>query len=817
MVNFEFWFHTKSNLIQTKSVQAVLALQADGATVPFMARYRKEKTGNLDEVQIRSILDHKEQWDELIHRKSYIIEEIERQGKLTPELKASIESTFDSALLEDLYLPYKKKRQTKAQKAREAGLEPLANWIWDCGHGLDKPQPGQTLDLWAFTFKNEGAGITDAKGATDGAQDILIERISEHAELREFVRQKYLNDGFLVSEKGPKPKPNSKYENYYNYQEKISNLKSPSASHRYLAIRRGWIEEELKISLGGSRETQETFSAELLEKFESFATNQPEFEAHNLLLKCGKLALRAHVTPAIENELQQTLKEIADEASIQVFSDNVRQLLLASPLGPKAVLGIDPGIRTGSKVAIIENTGKYVSSFVIHFATEEQKESSKKALEQVLGALPIDAIAIGNGTHGRETEMFVRKVLKDLNQSTPVVMVNEAGASVYSASDIAREEFPDLDITVRGAISIARRLQDPLAELVKIDPKSIGVGQYQHDINQNRLKKSLSGVVIDCVNSVGVNLNTASEFLLSFVSGIGQSLAKSVVEVRKIKGVFTSREDLLQVPRFGKKNFEQSAGFLRVPESSNPLDNTGVHPEHYSALESAAAELNTSISALLGDGAKLLQKSKTLRESVGEYTLKDIINDLEKPGRDPRDPFVAFQYREDIFELKDLQKEMICPGIITNVTNFGAFVDIGVHQDGLVHISELTHRFVKDPKEVVKPGDRVQVKVLDINHEKRQLSLSIKQTQPPPAQLTREPRQGPSSQRNTKGGPSNFTPRHNKTPAQQGGSNSNNRRPAATQPPSPYRDSQKNRGVVQKQSFNNAFSGLAALRDKSSK
>jgi uncharacterized protein len=436
--------------------------------------------------------------------------------------------------------------------------------------------------------------------------------------------------------------------------------------------------------------------------------------------------------------VHRALKEIADETAAKVFAENVRKLLLASPYGPKAVLGVDPGIRTGCKLAIVDESGKYIASHVLHLQSDEAKAAAKAHLAELVKQIQIKAIAVGNGTGGRDTEAFLRTTLKELEQTIPVVMVSEAGASVYSASEAAREEFPDLDLTVRGAISIARRLQDPLAELVKIDPKSIGVGQYQHDIAPALLKKSLEQVVDSCVNSVGVNLNTASYHLLAHVSGIGPSLAKAIVQHRSDQGLFKSRAQLLQVPRFSTKTFEQAAGFLRIPGGELALDNTGVHPERYPVLEGLAQRLGKSVSDLMGSGVDLVKKDAQLVQELGQFTFEDIVRELEKPGRDPRDEFVAFQYRDDIFEVKDLKPGMLCPGIVTNVTNFGAFVDIGVHQDGLVHISQLSEKFVKDPREVVSPGDHVKVRVMEINLEKNQISLSMK---PDPAEKRREAQQ----------------------------------------------------------------------------
>lgn len=722
-MTFETWFREKHPEISTPSALAVLKLAEEGGTVPFIARYRKEQTGNLDEVAIRAVLDGKEKWEDIIKKKAHILDEIEKQKKLTPELKEKIVASFDLGVLEDLYLPYKQKRKTKATKAKEAGLEPLANWIWDCGHGAAKPEPGQTLDIWAFTFRNEEHEIKDAAAAIQGAQDILVERIAETQELRQSVRTALFEQGQAKTEKGEKAQPNSKYEKYFEYNEEVQSLLKPENSHRYLAIRRGWMEEELKLSIGGA---DESFEANLLKQFEAAACTVPDSPGAQVLQKAARLALKAHVLPSIDSEVHSALKAVADEAAIKVFAENVRKLLLASPFGSKAVLGVDPGIRTGCKVAAVDDSGKYLGSTVMHLQGAREQENSKKLLAEVLKNSNIRAIAVGNGTGGRETETWLRATVKELGHTVPVVMVNESGASVYSASEAAREEFPDLDLTVRGAISIARRLQDPLAELVKIDPKSIGVGQYQHDVSPHALKKSLEAVVDSCVNGVGVNLNTASYHLLSHVSGIGPGLAKSIVEHRGSKGLFKSRKDLLEVPRFSQKAFEQAAGFLRIPDSENPLDNTGVHPERYPVLEGLATKLGKSVKDLVGSGVELVKKAKELKNEIGAFTFDDIVKELEKPGRDPRDEFVAFQYREDIHEVKDLKPGMTAPGIVTNVTNFGAFVDIGVHQDGLVHISQLSDKYIKDPREVVSPGDRVQVRVLEVNVEKNQISLSMK-------------------------------------------------------------------------------------------
>ncbi len=741
-MNIQTWFAQELPGISAQQADAVLKLHTEGATLPFIARYRKEQTGNLDEVAIQKVIDASEKWESILKRQKFIAEEIEKQQKLTPELKEKILSTFVLETLEDIYLPYKQKRKTKASIAKEAGLEPLAQWIWDLGHGLSNSD--QTLEKVAATFVNEEKKIKDIAAALQGAQDILVEKLAETQELRQFVREQTFKNAALRSTKGSKAKPNSKFENYFSFNESIANLLHSQNSHRYLAMRRGWMEEELSLSIGGKPDPQggdSGFEDLLIKKFEAAACSNIKAQGAEILLKAARLALKGYVQTSIETEVHKNLKEVADEAAIKVFAENVRKLLLASPYGPKSVLGVDPGIRTGCKLAVVDDSGKYIGSTVMHLQSDSEKKVAQKGLEQLIKKANIRAIAVGNGTAGRETETFIRSALKEVGLAQiPVVMVNESGASVYSASEVARLEFPDLDLTVRGAISIARRLQDPLAELVKIDPKSIGVGQYQHDVGEHALKKSLDLVVDTCVNQVGVNLNTSSEHLLSHVSGIGPGLAKSIVDYRNKKGLFKSREELLEVPRFSKKTFEQAAGFIRVPESENPLDNTGVHPERYPLLESLAHRLGKSVKELMGSGIDWIKKDAQFKKEVDAFTYADILKELEKPGRDPRDPFVTFHYRDDIMEVKDLKPDMLCPGIVTNVTNFGAFVDIGVHQDGLVHISQLADKFVKDPREVVSPGDHVQVRVMEINLEKNQIALSMKSEKSP---STNRPSQGP--------------------------------------------------------------------------
>ncbi|MEZ4815944.1 MAG: Tex family protein [Bdellovibrionota bacterium] len=721
------WLEKRGHRLEERSIQAVIQLAEGGATVPFIARYRKEQTGNLDEVAIRAVLETHEEFNEFVKRKEFIREQIKKVGKLDETLTRQLDLCQDASLLEDIYLPYKPKKKSKATAARDAGLEPLASWAWDTTQGLTAWEPGQTLLVWAYTYRNEKFGIDTAEKAIAGAKDILTEKISEDASLRQFVRETFFEKAFIRTKKAKKAAEHSKFESYFDFSETIKSLLNPSNSHRYMAIKRAWGEEEISLHMGAKLEAEdEAFFELLMNHYLAKCVLKADAPGAEIVKEAVSTALKAYVIPSIENEVHKELKRVADEAAIHVFSENVRKILLASPMGSKCVMGVDPGLRTGCKIAIVDDTGKFVADTVVHLNSTGEQEKATHTLEALVEKYNVRAVAVGNGTGGRETEAFLRKALKTRFSKIQVVVVSEAGASVYSASEVAREEFPKLDVTVRGAISIARRLQDPLAELIKVDPKSIGVGQYQHDVNQVRLKRKLDDVVDSCVNSVGVNLNTASYHLLSHVAGIGPSLAKSIVDHRT-KGLFKSREDLKAVSRFSDKTFEQSAGFIRIAESDNPLDKTGVHPERYPILVEFASSKGLSVAGICGEGVKVLKDhAAELIEKFGEFTFNDIVAELEKPGRDPREDFVPFQFRDDIHAVSDLKKDMICPGIVTNVTNFGAFVDIGVHQDGLVHLSQIADRFIKDPREVVNPGDRVTVKVLDVDPNKKQISLSIR-------------------------------------------------------------------------------------------
>lgn len=695
--------------ISSKQVTATVDLLDEGATVPFISRYRKEVTGSLDEVQIAQIRDEIERLRQLEQRRESILKSIESQNKLTDELREQILAAETLSKLEDLYLPYKPKRRTKATIAREKGLEPLAQFILE--------QKSNLVFEEAEKFISEEKDVKSVLEALQGARDIIAEIISEDAIVRETMRELFKKSGIIKSRviKG-KEEEGEKFEDYFEWEEKLMDC----PSHRMLAMRRGEKEDILILDIIVDDEQ----AHELIER--KFITSRGE--AANQIKEAIEDGYKRLLQPSIEAEMRLLTKQQADEKAIVVFADNLRELLLASPLGQKSILAIDPGFRTGCKVAALDKQGKLLEDTVI-YPHEPQRRVSEA--EMIVLAFcqkhNIEAIAIGNGTASRETEQFVRNI-DVLPKSIPVIVVSEAGASVYSASDVAREEFPDKDVTVRGAVSIGRRLADPLAELVKIDPKSIGVGQYQHDVDQSHLKNKLDEVVGSCVNAVGVELNTASKQLLSYVSGIGNSLAQNIVEYRNENGEFKSRKDLMKVPRMGEKVFEQCAGFLRLRNGVHPLDKSAVHPESYHIVEKMASDLNCSIDDLIEQKElrKKIQLQNYVTETVGLPTLKDIVNELEKPGRDPRKSFEVFSFDENVHEISDLREGMRLPGIVTNVTNFGAFVDIGVHQDGLVHISQLADEFIDDPNKVVKVGQKVWVNVTEVDAKRKRIALSMK-------------------------------------------------------------------------------------------
>ncbi len=689
---------------------AVIGLLDDGGTVPFIARYRKEATGNLDEVQILSIEEKLAYFRDLADRRETILASIAEQGKLTDELKARIEATLDKSELEDLYLPYKPKRRTKATIAREKGLEPLAQYLWA------QQNSEQPLEAFAATFVNAELGVATVDEALEGARHIVAEWISEDADLRKALRALVFDEGMVVSKKSTDAvDEQEKFKMYYEYSEPVKTI----PSHRMLAIRRGEGEKVLYFLLEVDPERAIAILQKHVLRQAGDWTRQLELAIDD--------AWKRLLNSSIQGEIRLELKRRSDTEAIRVFRDNLYNLLLAPPAGPISVLGIDPGLRTGCKVAVVDETGKLLAHDVLYLHTSKHgNEEAAPKLEALLRQHNVRAIAIGNGTASRETDAFVREFLRD-NKIDGIfsATVSESGASIYSASPVARQEFPDLDLTVRGAISIARRLQDPLSELVKVDPKSIGVGQYQHDVDQRQLQESLETVIESCVNKVGVDLNTSSWTLLRFVAGITERTALNIVSFRNEKGSFRSRMQVLEVPGIGPKTFEQAAGFLRIRNGDNPLDKTAVHPESYPVVEQIAASLKTSVKQIILE-PQLLENVDRSQLAVGAFTLEDILAELKKPGRDPRDKFVAPSFREEVREIADVEPGMVLEGVVTNVTKFGAFVDIGVHQDGLVHISELSNRYIKEPSEAVKTGQIVKVKVLGVDLKAKRIALSIK-------------------------------------------------------------------------------------------
>lgn len=704
--------------ITKKQVEATITLLDEGGTVPFISRYRKELTGSLDEVQIASIRDRADQLKELDKRREAILKSLTELGKLTAELTTQINTAETLSLLEDIYLPYRPKRKTRASVAREKGLQTLADTVLE--------QKNIDLISEAAKFIDIEKGVPTAEEALAGARDILAEFINEHTEARAVIRKLFLDKGVFQSKViSGKEEEGSKYRDYFDWTESVQT----APSHRILAMRRG--EKELILSLDIFPPLENAIN--MLEKIFVKSDNSLSEQVTLAISDAYKRLLK----PSLETEIRLLTKKRADEEAIRVFAENARQLLLAAPLGQKRVMAIDPGFRTGCKVVCLDAQGQLVENANIY------PHSGAGGLAEAVKTIPflvskhgIEAIAIGNGTAGRETESFIGK----LNlPNVLVVMVNESGASIYSASDVAREEFPDKDITVRGAVSIGRRLTDPLAELVKIDPKSIGVGQYQHDVDQNKLQTSLDDTVISCVNAVGVELNTASKQILAYVSGLGPQIAQNIVEYRNKNGAFKKRDELKKVARLGDKAFEQAAGFLRIRDAENPLDTSAVHPERYALVEQMAKDLSCGVSDLMKDETLRTKISiqKYVSDTVGMPTLNDIIQELAKPGRDPREQFEAFSFTEGVNSIEDLKIGMILPGIVTNITNFGAFVDIGVHQDGLVHLSQLSNRFIKDPNEVVKVHQHVEVKVTELDISRKRIALSMKKDEPKPKRKER--------------------------------------------------------------------------------
>ncbi|WP_419033744.1 Tex family protein [Dysgonomonas gadei] len=694
--------------IKASQIEKTIGLLDSGATIPFISRYRKEVTGGLDEVQIGAIKEQNDKLNELVKRREAILKSIEEQEKLTPELKTRIENCWNSSELEDIYLPYKPKRQTRAEIARKKGLEPLAKLIM-AQHPMD-------VEGKALSFVKDD--VKDTKDAIAGACDIIAEWINEDEYARNTIRNLFEREAVITAKvvKG-KEEEGDKYRDYFDFSEKLSK----ASSHRILAIRRGESEGFLRVNIAPDEDT----ALERLDK--RFIKGDNDNEATNYVADAIEDSYKRLLKPSIETEFSALSKQKADEEAIRVFIENLRQLLLAPPLGQKRVLGIDPGYRTGCKLVCLDAEGNLLHNETI-YPHPPQNETSKAGnkVVKLVSTYNIDAIAIGNGTASRETERFITNLRYE--KEVKVFVVSENGASIYSASKIAREEFPDYDVTVRGAVSIGRRLMDPLAELVKIDPKSIGVGQYQHDVDQTKLKNSLDLTVESCVNLVGVNVNTASKHLLTYVSGLGPVLAQNIVDYRAAHGAFKSRKELMKVARMGEKAFEQCAGFLRIAEAVNPLDNSAVHPESYHVVEKMAKDLKCTVSELIRN--KELKKSLDLKsyitDTVGLPTLNDIMEELDKPGRDPRKGIKMFEFDPNIRTIDDLREGMILPGIVTNITNFGCFVDVGIKENGLVHISEIADRFVSDPTEVVSLHQHVEVKVLSVDTARKRVQLSMK-------------------------------------------------------------------------------------------
>lgn len=710
--------------VPIQGVVSVIGLLDDGGTVPFIARYRKEATGNLDEVQIRDIEEKLNYFRELEARRETILASIAEQGKLTDELKARIEATLEKSELEDLYLPYKPKRRTKATIAREKGLEPLALYIWGQEPAVDP------LEIFAASFISEEKGVATIDEALEGARHIVAEMISEDADLRKALRQLMFDEGMVVSRKMlDAVDEQEKFKMYYEFRELVKTI----PSHRMLAIRRGESENILYFLIELEAERAISLLRAKILRATGDWTSQLELAIDD--------AWQRLLNSSIQGEIRLELKQRSDTEAIHVFRENLQHLLLAPPAGQLSVLGLDPGLRTGCKVAVVDETGKFLAHSVIYpHAPKNDTSGAMRIIAQLIQEHNVRAIAIGNGTASRETDAFVRDFLKEYKlQGIFSVTVSESGASVYSASDVARQEFPDLDLTVRGAISIARRLQDPLSELVKVDPKSIGVGQYQHDVDQRQLQQSLETVIESCVNRVGVDLNTSSWTLLRYVAGVTERVALNIVSYRNEHGAFRSRIQLKEVTGVGPKTFEQAAGFLRIRNGDNLLDMTAVHPESYPIVEQISESLGVPVEELIKK-PELLAKVDRSRLSAGKYTLDDILEELRKPGRDPRDKFVAPSFHEGVHEISDVQPGMILEGVVTNVTKFGAFVDIGVHQDGLVHISELSNRYIKDPSEVVKASQIVKVKVLSADTKTKRIALSIKALQEPANKTQAKPK-----------------------------------------------------------------------------
>jgi uncharacterized protein len=806
---FDPWFASRCPDVRPESARAVLELAAGGATLPFILRYRKERTGNLEEPALRRTLEAKELFEKILSRQTIIRESIERHARLTPELAERIAATFDLDALEDLYHPYRQQKKSRALAAQEAGLQPLADWIWDCGHGRETPQEGQTLELWAFTFRDDGKGIVDAKTAIEGARDILVERLAGDPELRGAVRRAYFEDGWLRSTKTEKARAPGRFEAYFSFQEKVASLREAAGAQRYLALRRGLTEGELQLTLGGPPDDPD-FEARLVAAFESAACSVPDSPGAEVLRHAGRIAFKNDVRTAIENEVHRVLKEGADAAAARAFAAGVRRLLLEPPFGPRPVLAVDPG--RSCRLVALDARGTLVAREAFGLQTEEERAAAGETVVRLAREHAAAAVAVGNGAGGREAEVAVRAALRAAGIELPVVLVSEAAARSWGASEAARAELPDLDPAARSAVSLGRRLQDPFSELVRMEPRSVGVSPHQYDLPHAMLQRALEPVIEGGISLVGVDLGTAPKALLARVPGLSAALAGAIVEHREKRGPFRARRQLLDVPDLGPAAFEQAAGFLRVPTGDHPLDRTGIHPERYPALEAFAERAGKTLADLLGEGAALVREAAALRDELGPFTWEDVVGELERAGRDPRGPFVPFAFRDDVLRLEDLKPGMRCPGIVTNVTGFGVFVDIGVRQDGLVHVSQLAPSAGAGAKQALAAGERLVVRVLKVDLEKKQISLTLREPPPPrkPAPARRPPAR-PAAARQ---------PAARREPTAPAAPHRDRPRPAAPSRPERRSPPEKRPEPRRAPAFNNPFSVLADLkipskRDKS--
>jgi len=825
---FDAWFASRHPEIPVPAARAVLELAEAGAPSSFIARYRRDRTGGLDVRAVRRVLEAGELASKVRSRQAIILESIERHATLQPELRERILATFDPDELEDLYHPYRQQKKNRALAAREAGLAPLADWIWGCGHGSEQPQEGQTLELWAFTFRNEEKAVPDAKSAIEGARDILVERLAGTPELRALVRREYFEKGCLNAARAPKAKPHSRFEPYFAFHERVVALREPQHALVYLALRRGLAEDELQLSLGGAADDTE-FESRLLSAFEAAACSVPDSPGAEVLRHAGRIALKNDVRTAIENEVHRVLKDAADAVIVAGFAESARKRLLAAPFGARPVLGVDPDPRNGCRVAALDARGGLVASRVVELASEEQKNKAGEALAGFAREHAATAVAVGDGAGSRDVELMARAALRAASLEAPVVLVSESGANGWAASEPAKAELPEAEPQVRAAVSIGRRLQDPLAELVKLDPKTLGSGQHHHDVPHALLQRAVDAAVEDAVAGVGVDLDTAPRALLARVPGLSPALAAAIVEHRAAHGAFATRRALAELPQITPAIFEHAVGFLRVKGGEHPLDDSAVHPERYGALEALAARQGKAVGELLGPGAALVREAPELDQELGPLTKADLVAALEQAGQDPRPRFVPFAFRDDVRALDQLKPGMVCPGLVTNVTSFGVFVDVGAQHDGLVHVSQLGAARGAGSAQALQPGDRVEVRVLKVDLEKKQVSFTMRprpQRKPGPP---RKPSPRPAARRPAAAGPAGDA-KVPAAPSEKGAASPERRprpprpRPSAERParrdeksaapgrPAKEKPPSERRPEPRRQAFNNPFAVLAELK-----